>query len=190
MCSANQRAPCWRPIVTAAAPITERWKAGCRRYRFRREDQRGPGDDQHKASRGLPTNGFAQVGNRKRHQHTQRQHFLDGLNCAAVYAACPQRLAGTCRQYSKKAIPQLIRITVHNAVCWYRRRPYQATVIKTLEANSRIGVSHHDHVVSASRKRASYIRWWMRSSWPSTNCTPRCSPPVRATRAARLITVS
>src|SRR5579872_2257592 len=43
------------------------------------------------------------------------------------------RLAGTCRQYSKKAIPQLARMTIHSGEARYLRCPYQAQVMKMLE---------------------------------------------------------
>src|SRR5260370_32925150 len=43
------------------------------------------------------------------------------------------RFAGTWKQYSKKAMPQLARITFHNASLRYFRWPYQANVIKMFE---------------------------------------------------------
>jgi hypothetical protein len=46
------------------------------------------------------------------------------------------RLAGTCRQYSKKAMPQLIKITFHKATLVNFRWPYQAKVIKMLEPSN------------------------------------------------------
>src|SRR4051794_9547511 len=46
------------------------------------------------------------------------------------------RLAGTCRQYSKKAIPQLTSTTFHSASCRYFRWPYQAVVMKMLDPSS------------------------------------------------------
>src|SRR5665213_2162222 len=46
------------------------------------------------------------------------------------------RLAGTARQYSKKAMPQLISTTCHRATLGNLNWPYQAKVIKTLEQNS------------------------------------------------------
>src|SRR5262245_55141415 len=53
----------------------------------------------------------------------------------------PIRLAGTCRQYSKKAIPQLTRIAAISELCLYFRCPYQAKVMNTLEARSSTMVS-------------------------------------------------
>src|SRR5260370_29757307 len=47
------------------------------------------------------------------------------------------RFAGTWKQYSKKAMPQLARITFHNASLRYLRWPYQANVIKMFEMVSR-----------------------------------------------------
>ncbi|GAB1379157.1 hypothetical protein MASR1M49_20030 [Pararhodobacter aggregans] len=46
------------------------------------------------------------------------------------------RLAGTCSRYSKKAMPQLIRMTVISGALRYFRCPYQAKVMKTFEASS------------------------------------------------------
>ncbi len=52
------------------------------------------------------------------------------------------RLAGTARQYSKKAIPQLISTISHIARCSTFNWPYQAKVMNTFEATSmRIGAS-------------------------------------------------
>ncbi|MMZ70649.1 hypothetical protein D1872_337440 [compost metagenome] len=51
------------------------------------------------------------------------------------------RLAGTARQYSKKAMPQLRITTIHNGLLPNFRCPYQAKVMKTLDkASRRIGV--------------------------------------------------
>src|SRR3977135_3178422 len=58
------------------------------------------------------------------------------LSCAAEYTALPQRLAGTASQYSTKAMPQLTSTTVGSGLSLNFRWPYQAKVMKTLEANS------------------------------------------------------
>src|SRR5689334_3342770 len=58
------------------------------------------------------------------------------LSCAAEYTALPQRLAGTASQYSKKAMPQLTMMTSGSGLSLNFRCPYQAKVMKTLEANS------------------------------------------------------
>src|ERR1700730_1717875 len=58
------------------------------------------------------------------------------LSCAAVYTALPQRLAGTPSQYSKNAMPQLTMMTSGSETSLNLRWPYQANVMKTLEANS------------------------------------------------------
>ena len=50
---------------------------------------------------------------------------------------CPQRLAGTAKQYSTKAMPQLATTTSHSGLSVNFRCPYQANVMKTLEINSR-----------------------------------------------------
>jgi len=52
-------------------------------------------------------------------------------------------LAGTAKQYSKKAIPQLTRITVISGADLYFRCPYHANVMNTFDAvRRRIGASH------------------------------------------------
>ena len=53
------------------------------------------------------------------------------------------RLAGTWKQYSKKAMPQLMRITASSGQCpprKYRRCPYQAKVMNRLEMVSKTTV--------------------------------------------------
>jgi hypothetical protein len=47
------------------------------------------------------------------------------------------RYAGTWKQYSKKAMPQLARVTFQRASLRYLKWPYQANVIKTLEMSRR-----------------------------------------------------
>ena len=42
------------------------------------------------------------------------------------------RLAGTCKQYSKKAMPQLANTTIHSGDYLKRRWPYHAKVMNTL----------------------------------------------------------
>jgi len=55
-------------------------------------------------------------------------------------SCAPRRLAGTIKQYSKKAMPQLIRITFQSAVPWCFKCPYQAKVMKVLEITKSIMV--------------------------------------------------
>src|SRR5271170_4788671 len=51
------------------------------------------------------------------------------------------RLAGTCKQYSPKAISQLMTMTLNRGAWRYFRCPYQAKVMKMLErVRSRIVV--------------------------------------------------
>src|ERR1700681_2848895 len=59
------------------------------------------------------------------------------LSCAALNSYEPMRLAGTWKQYSKKAMPQLARITFHSASLRYFRWPYQAKVMKIFEIVSK-----------------------------------------------------
>src|SRR6267143_2432993 len=55
------------------------------------------------------------------------------FNCAALNWYEPMRFAGTWKQYSKKAIPQLARITFQSASLRNFRWPYHAKVMKMLE---------------------------------------------------------
>lgn len=49
----------------------------------------------------------------------------------------PMRLAGTCKRYSNKAIPQLAKAAIYQGeVDRFFRCPYQAKVMKTFEANN------------------------------------------------------
>src|SRR6266436_375157 len=58
---------------------------------------------------------------------------------AVVNSYEPMRFAGTWKQYSKKAMPQLARMTFHKASLRYLRWPYQAKVMKMFErVSSRI----------------------------------------------------
>src|SRR6266704_7157552 len=61
------------------------------------------------------------------------------FNCAGVNSYDPMRIAGTWKQYSKKAMPQLTTTTFHSASPRNRKCPYQATVMKMFEiVSSRI----------------------------------------------------
>src|SRR5579864_3186322 len=66
------------------------------------------------------------------------------LSCAVENSYEPIRFAGTWKQYSKKAMPQLARITFQSASLRYLRWPYQAKVIKIFETVSRTIVSTGD----------------------------------------------
>ena len=55
------------------------------------------------------------------------------LSCTPVNCPCPNRFAGTWRQYSKKAIPQLAKITIQSGLCLNFKWPYQANVIKMFD---------------------------------------------------------
>src|SRR5882672_10078740 len=55
------------------------------------------------------------------------------LSWVAEYTESPQRLAGTCNRYSKKAMPQLARITSNSGLFLNFKCPYQAKVMKTFE---------------------------------------------------------
>ena len=60
------------------------------------------------------------------------------LSCAASNIVCPILFAGTCRQYSKNAIPQLIKIISQSAPDLNFKCPYQANVINILDNVSKI----------------------------------------------------
>src|SRR5437762_556578 len=55
------------------------------------------------------------------------------LSCAAENSYEPMRLAGTWKQYSKKAMPQLAKMTFQSPSLRYLRWPYHAKVMKMLE---------------------------------------------------------
>src|ERR1700730_17466152 len=55
------------------------------------------------------------------------------LSCAVENSYEPMRFAGTWKQYSKNAIPQLARMTFHSGSLRYLRWPYQAKVIKIFD---------------------------------------------------------
>ena len=55
------------------------------------------------------------------------------LSCAAEYTSLPILFAGTRKQYSKNAIPQLIKITIHKTVDLCFKCPYHAKVMKIFE---------------------------------------------------------
>src|SRR5579864_6785396 len=55
------------------------------------------------------------------------------LSCAALNSYEPSRLAGTWKQYSKNAMPQLMMITFHRATLRNFKCPYQANVMNMFE---------------------------------------------------------
>src|ERR1700756_381149 len=55
------------------------------------------------------------------------------LSCAVLNSYEPIRFAGTWKQYSKKAIPQLMTITFHSATLRNFKCPYHANVMKIFE---------------------------------------------------------
>src|SRR2546430_6188428 len=66
------------------------------------------------------------------------------FNCAGVNSYDPIRFAGTWKQYSKKAMPQLTTITFHSASLRNRKCPYHATVMKIFEiVSSRMRSEEH-----------------------------------------------
>src|SRR5262245_43858482 len=58
------------------------------------------------------------------------------LSSAGEYIALPHRLAGTAKQYSTKALPQLATTTSHSGRSVNLKCPYQVKVMNTLDTTS------------------------------------------------------
>src|SRR5215213_3467450 len=63
------------------------------------------------------------------------------LSCVVENVLLPMRLAGTMKQYSRNAMPQLTRIVSTSGALLCLRWPYQAKVMKTLEMSNSVIVS-------------------------------------------------
>ena len=59
------------------------------------------------------------------------------LSSAGEYTALPILLAGTAKQYSTKAMPQLTNTTITSDTALNLRWPYHASVMNRFEQNSR-----------------------------------------------------
>src|ERR1019366_1948084 len=70
----------------------------------------------------------------------------------------PQRLAGTCRRYSKNAMPQLGRMTSSSGLLLNFKWPYHANVMKTFEQVSSTTGSQRDDVKSMSKNEYTSLR--------------------------------
>src|ERR1700761_9673879 len=68
---------------------------------------------------------------------TSVMHSCRTLSCGTDHSEEPMRLAGTWKMYSKRAMPQLARITIHSGWSLNFRCPYQARFMKVLEMVSR-----------------------------------------------------
>src|SRR3954452_12143518 len=68
------------------------------------------------------------------------------------------RLAGTAKQYSISAMPQLARMTSHSGRSVNLRWPYQANVMKTFEATRRSGGRRVRVIGSGTGSRTSGLR--------------------------------
>src|SRR5882724_11330128 len=85
------------------------------------------------------------------------------LSWAALNSYEPMRFAGTWKQYSKKAMPQLMAITFHRATLRYFKCPYHANVINMFEiVRSRIvrkvcSCLHHQGVTIRTGQDVSII---------------------------------
>src|SRR5882724_333897 len=125
------------------------------------------------------------------------------FSCAAENSYDPMRFAGTWKQYSKKAIPQLTKITFHKASLRYFKCPYQANVMKTLETVNRrmvrTRVSHpYKFGCSASanrRPRPECTRFMDSHAFRDCNArfgtAPRSflRPPIGSVMVARLASI-
>src|SRR5258707_5646026 len=91
------------------------------------------------------------------------------------------RFAGTWKQYSKKAMPQLAKTTFHSASLRYLRWPYHANVMKMFESMSKrivrtiVSRTSHCFVVSGAAAKldravkpqaqpCAFLREWFRWS--------------------------
>ena len=95
------------------------------------KDKKDGGDNQAEADQVVPLDFFLQVQYGKDHENDQRNDLLNGFQLGSVEAAITDRLAGTWKQYSAKAIPQLTMIASQRGEALCFRCPYQARVILT-----------------------------------------------------------
>src|ERR1700732_3152391 len=79
------------------------------------------------------------------------------LSCAVENSYEPMRFAGTWKQYSKNAMPQLARMTFHSASLRYLRWPYQAKVMKIFDMVSSKIVRT---IISGAQRRYSDAAKW------------------------------
>ena len=120
-----------------------------------------------------------EIEDREAGEDRQRYDLLDGFELAAVYAAEPQRLAGTARQYSKKAMPQLDQNGEEQRRGLVFRCPYQAKVMKMLErVRSTIGAIQRSKVPAA----ASYASMAGRQRYGGRHRPPAAVCPCPLTR--------
>jgi len=103
------------------------------------ENEESSHGDETEADQVVPFHGLAEVENRKHGKDGQRDDFLNGFQLRGVEFVRAEAVAGTWKQYSKKAMPQLATTTFQSATLRYFRCPYQAKVMKMLEmVSSRI----------------------------------------------------
>src|ERR1700682_6810779 len=96
------------------------------------------------------------------------------LSCAALNSYEPMRLPGTWKQYSKKAMPQLARMTFQSASLRYFKWPYQAKVMKMFEmVRRRIVRTWRGPVIRSCRASRDYAArivseyfWRLRTNHP------------------------
>src|SRR5256886_6189497 len=100
------------------------------------------------------------------------------FNCAGVNSYDPIRFAGTWKQYSKKAMPQLTTITFHSASLRNRKCPYHATVMKIFEiVSSRMRSEEH---TSELQSQSNLVCRLLLEKKKKTRCT--ASPLKRGAR--------
>lgn len=100
------------------------------------KDEEGPTRDQRKSQPVIPPQRLLQIQHRKSGKHDQGDDFLHRLELRGAIDRAAPTIGGHRQQYSKKAIPQLVRITAGSQLSLYLRWPYQANVMKILDPNS------------------------------------------------------
>jgi hypothetical protein len=114
------------------------------------EDEEARRDQAYPGGGVVPAQMLAEVEEGEDGEDHQRDDLLDHLELDGRKAVGADAVGRHLKQYSKKAMPQLTRMTFHSASWRNFRWPYQAKVMKMLEKMSRITV----HMVD-----------WMRAGW-------------------------
>ena len=97
------------------------------------EDEKSCQQKKQKTDRVVPFQPFFEVKRRKDCKNRKGNNFLHDFKLRGGKIVMTDAVGG---QYSKKAIPQLARITIHRAADLYLRWPYQAKIMKIFETTS------------------------------------------------------
>jgi hypothetical protein len=97
------------------------------------EDEESPERDEREARGIVRLEFFAQIEDGENREDRKRDYFLNGLELRTVEFVGADAVRGTWKQYSKKAITQLTRMTFQSASLRNFRWPFHAKVIKMLE---------------------------------------------------------